>query len=71
MDLLRDLLGAMIALAVLVFREYVWYHVNFRSRKRVQQPRLHRLSPARRRALYAARRKRARPYTGKTQRLSQ
>ena len=69
MDLLGDLFGASIVVAVLIFREYVWYHVNFRSRKSVQQPRLHRLSPARRRALYTARRKRT-PYTGKTQRLS-
>ena len=69
MDLLRELLAASIVVAILVFREYVWYHVNFKARKCVKQPRLRRLNAAKRRALYAARRTRT-PYTGKTQRLS-
>ncbi len=69
MDLLPDLFGALIVVAILVLREYVWYHVNFRSRKRATQPRLRRLKLAERRALYTTRWKRT-SYTGKTQRLS-
>ncbi len=52
-----------------LFEDLVRYLQRRRPPKTLQQPRLRRLGLARRRARYAAKWKRTRPYTGETQRF--
>lgn len=71
MDQARTAFGVVVSIIAAVLREYLWYRVNYRSRRSLKRPDRQRIRLARRRARLAARKPHPRAYTGKTERLDQ